>query len=168
MFSSFAICTDDVTSHLPESINAAKASKNTSESFHMCLILISFLTFPSVPSSFQSIPKYVQNAMTSIAPSGLDSCPSSAKINGSIRNAHISSRLLVKMFGSSLTFLPTMHSIPRANPTCTMFAPRMLPNPTFSPLAKNPVSELIISGAEAAIAITTSPMIASESPSRFA
>lgn len=37
-FSSLAICTDDVTSHLPDSISAAKASKNTRESFQMCLM----------------------------------------------------------------------------------------------------------------------------------
>lgn len=168
MLSMFAISTDDSTSHLPESISAVNASKNTSESLQMCLILTSFLIFPKVPSSFHSMPKYAQNAMMSIAPSGLDSSPSSAKIKGSIRNAHIKSLLLVNMFGSSLTFLPTKHSIPRANPTCTMFAPRMLPNPKFSPLDKNPVSELMISGADAAIAITTSPIIVSESPTRLA
>lgn len=106
--------------------------------------------------------------MTSIAPSGLDSCPSRARINGSIRNAHISSRLLVKMFGSSFTFLPTRHKIPRAKPTWTMLAPRMLPNPTFSPLDKNPVSELMISGADAAMAITTIPIIASDNPNLLA
>lgn len=110
----------------------------------------------------------MQNAITSIAPSGLDSCPSSARINGSIRNAHIKSLLLVNMFGSSFTFLPTRHKIPSAKPTWTMFAPRMLPNPTFSPLERNPVSELIISGAEAAIAITTSPIIASDNPNLLA
>jgi len=167
-FSSFAIVTDENTSHLPDSIKATNARRNTSASFQMCFRWTFFLIFPSVPSSFHNIPKYVQNAMTSIAPSGLDSCPSRARINGSIRNAHISSRLLVKMFGSSLTFRPTRQSIPRAKPTCTIFAPRMLPNPTDSPLDKNPVSELMISGADAAMAITTIPIIASDSPSLFA
>lgn len=160
--------TDENTSHLPESINATNASKNTSASFQMCLRWTFFLIFPSVPSNFQSIPKYVQNAITNIAPSGLDSCPSSAKMNGSIRNAHIRSLLLVKIFGSISTFRPTKQSIPSAKPTCTIFAPSMLPNPTDSPLAKNPVSELIISGALAAIAMTTIPIIASDSPSLFA
>jgi len=167
-FSSFAIVTDENTSHLPLSISAAKANKNTSTSCQMCLTLISFLILPSVPSSFHKIPKYVQNAMMSIAPSGRESCPSSAKMNGSIRNAHIKSLLLVKMFGSMCIFFPMKHSIPKANPTCTMFAPSMLPNPTDSPLDKNPVNELIISGADAAIATTTSPIIASDSPRRFA
>lgn len=166
--SSCDILTDDSTSHLPDSIRAVNANKNTSASFQMCFILTSFLIFPSVPSSFQSIPKYVQNAMISIAPSGLDSCPSRAKMNGSIKNAHISSRLFVNMFGSSFTFCPTRQSIPSAKPTCTMFAPSMLPNPTDSPLDKNPVSELIISGALAAMATTTNPIIAFDSPSLFA
>ncbi len=85
-----------------------------------------------------------------------------------MRNTHISMRCFVNMLGSSLIFFPIKHNNPKAKPTCTMLLPSIVPNPTPACPVMNPVSELIISGAEAAIATTTSPIIASLSPNFFA
>ncbi len=107
-------------------------------------------------------------APTSIMPSDLLSCPSSARTKGSMSAIHIMNLLFVKMFGSNSIFLPNMHSNPSASAACTMFVPSIAPSPMFSCPDRNPVSELIISGADAAMATTTSPMIASLNPSLLA
>lgn len=157
-----------MTSHFPASISATKHPRNMTMSFQIVFSLTSFLIFPNVPSSLHRLSKYIENAITSIAPSGLLSCPSSASMNGSISAAHIVNLCFVNMFGSSLIFFPRIVTIPSANAACTMFVPMIVPNPTLVVPARNPESELIISGALAAIATTTSPIIASDSPSFFA
>ena len=106
--------------------------------------------------------------MMSIAPSGLLSCPSSASMNGSISAAQMVARSFVKRLGSSSILRPRTATSPSANPTWTMLAPSIAPYPTLSDPEMNPDTELIISGADAAIATTTVPIMASDSPSFFA
>ena len=168
MLKYFAIWIELNTSQVPESISAAKHPKNMNTSFHIVLNLTLFLIFPSVPSICHSFSRYAANAPTSITPSALLSRPSNARTNGSISAVHIMKRCFVKMDGSSLISLPNKHKIPRASPACTMLLPSIVPNPTPDCPVRNPVSELIISGADAAIATTTRPIIASLSPNFFA
>lgn len=89
-------------------------------------------------------------------------------MNGSMSAAQMLARSLVNRLGSSSIFLPRSATRPSANPACTMFAPSIAPYPMLSEPARNPDTELIISGADAAIATTTVPIIASDSPSFFA
>ncbi len=161
-----AICTELNTSHLPDNISAASASMNISASLQMFLNCTFFFTLPSI---FHSILRYRKNTMIIIAPSILVSpFPIIARTNGSISIPHISNLFLVKIFGSILIFLASKHNSPSASPTWTMLLPMIVPNPIPVLPVRNPVSELIISGAEAAIATTTSPIIESLSPSLLA
>lgn len=137
-------------------------------SFQIAFSFTVFFIFPSVPSWCQSCARYAMNTPISTIPSALLSCPSIASTNGSIRAIHIMNLLLVKIVDSRAIFLPSTVTMPSAKAACTMFAPMIAPYPTPVSPPMNPITELMTSGALAAIATTTSPMMASERPSFLA
>lgn len=101
-------------------------------------------------------------------PSGLLSWPSSERRSGRSSALHMNSLCLVKMLVSRVSFFPAMQMMPRARPPWTRLAPRMAAMPMSSCPARKPMSELMISGELAAVAMTRSPMMASLRPSFLA
>ena len=162
------ICIELNTSHLPLNKSATKQPKKMTASRQIVFKGTFFLMRPNVPSILHKFSKYAQNAISNIAPSGLLSSPSSAKINGSMSATHMGTLSFVKMVGSREILRPSTATSPSANAACIMFEPRIAPYPTPAEPDMNPESDEMISGADAAIATTTMPMMASDSPNFFA